>query len=1572
MADEFKLRAPDPIDQHINIVVDGAEDMAKTIRGMLEGADYHKYLKSEKDLVEDVLRLTKEYRSSLASGNSDMIADNAKELIKTFNSLKALSGDDLPNLFKNYDKISDVIGKVIRDFPKINSEFSPKVFGQASASLKYIEDELGGLEGFIDRFGSNSNIEKLQGDVERYRSSLIELRRDYQDLSEAKQEADRELEGFKAGTGFDQLKEDLEEARRELEGIRETFSEKFTSFLEGNGYANPRWMGQFDVYFERIENGTYTADQAIREVVDDLGYLFPNASAAIDPTKAKFDELTNILTEMSGKIDQVFTKLNTSTNAAFAEDLRQTMVAASDVSEGAKQRLEAIQPGQLQSVFDVLLEIVKAGGEAEGSVQKIDANIVRLVESMRALASVNIDNLDSVDSILRRLYNLDGAKFSSKQFENLRLALDSISRITDLDKLSALSTVRLDGFKDLKVSKTIEHLANNLPAIASVRVGNLQKLSQVDLTKFNDLKISKSNLENFQELTKALGEYAEALRVVNKASETPKQANPARATQSTSPAAGGSDPASISADAQQATVSVGALQVALEQLKVVKSSLQKETGQIWKSEELESEKQQLKELEQLYSDWITMFSDLNSKAGKNATPEDVAATVALLKEQAQAIREKIAAIQQSRQAAQEEAAAAEEAARKEQAAAEASTEAKRDQAAASRDAAKEEEEAARKSEESQQKRFNMIKQVQSLLDRVTASQRNWTQAQGGDSSGAYASLSGYIKELEQLLVLLEKEDADLPSIKEKLASLSAEYAKSAGEIKGAGENTKTFGQRVKEAAAQFGQWFSLTRVVMMLWRELKQLVKESIEVDTKMNQLRIVTRASDEEFQKFGKDVGAIAKEIGASMTDLIDSATTYARLGYSIDESEGLAKYTSMLTKVGDIEVSDAQNAVTAIIKAYKDLDAADIETILDKLVTVGNNFPISVEQIAAGMNNAASTLAAAGNSFEESVALLTAANTVVQNASKASTGLRTIAARLRNTKTDLEELGEDMTEANYQELVQQLTKFRVSLTDANGEFRSTYAIMKDIAAQWDNMTNMEQSALATAMSGTRQQAIFFSIVEQFKEASGAMDAMANSAGALEEAYSVRMESVEAHIDQFKASLQEIGASTFTSDFLNTFIDLGTHLLKAVKGVTDLVGALGGLKTVLFAVAGVLATINANLIFNKISGFITGIPKAISGVASFARSLGEAGKAFYSMATNMDVAAVDGARTTSVFHLMSDALKSAGLSASAASLAMGSLVAVIAVASIAIAAYNKHLQAVAEARKQAISGGTSAANEAKAVYDTYEAYRNAQQAYDQNQISTEELTKAKQDLAAAIGAEGDATKQTAEELKALTLTELTQELNDVESAVASANAALVDFVDKRPIDVGGDAVEGLTSLYLQKLGYGNTSQWDTGNFQFRWNSDFDTPAKKITALNALYDYLISRRKEIIESTGQMATATAEERKEYDNIQSVLSELGPAIEDRNSALQHEAEINRQISGVERGLVETEGELADAVTETSTAYKDGASILTEFGESLDNVQSRVSSLSSALEKLQGGTLTLSENALPMAETEPGLY
>ena len=136
-------------------------------------------------------------------------------------------------------------------------------------------------------------------------------------------------------------------------------------------------------------------------------------------------------------------------------------------------------------------------------------------------------------------------------------------------------------------------------------------------------------------------------------------------------------------------------------------------------------------------------------------------------------------------------------------------------------------------------------------------------------------------------------------------------------------------------------------------------------------------------------------------------------------------------------------------------------------------------------------------------------------------------------------------MTTAKYDELVRSLTGLNIALVDVNGEYRSTYDIMADIASKWESMSTMEQAALADVVAGTRQQSVFFSLIGQFQEASGAMDSMANSANTLDEAYATYLDSTTAHINQFKAASQSLAANIFDSKFLSTMVDIGRVMLE-------------------------------------------------------------------------------------------------------------------------------------------------------------------------------------------------------------------------------------------------------------------------------------------------------------------------------------------------------------------------------------------------------------------------------------------
>jgi len=267
------------------------------------------------------------------------------------------------------------------------------------------------------------------------------------------------------------------------------------------------------------------------------------------------------------------------------------------------------------------------------------------------------------------------------------------------------------------------------------------------------------------------------------------------------------------------------------------------------------------------------------------------------------------------------------------------------------------------------------------LQRVTRAQENWSKAQNNPATrGEYQNLEAYKKQLNDMITSLHSGDGDVNRFAADLQKLNASFAHTQSVVTGAGAAVRSyFGTGLQQLASSMSYTFGFAAIVTKSIAEIRKMISTAVELDTAMNQLQIVTRSSTQDMENYAGSVSQIAKETAQSTKDLIDATTVYARLGYTIDESQTLAKYTAMLQNVGNIDSSAAQDAMTAIIKAF-DKDVTDVEDVMNKMVVVGNNFPISVSQVAEGMNNAGSMLHVAGNTLEQSIALLTASNVTVK----------------------------------------------------------------------------------------------------------------------------------------------------------------------------------------------------------------------------------------------------------------------------------------------------------------------------------------------------------------------------------------------------------------------------------------------------------------------------------------------------------------------------------------------------------------------------------------------------------------
>lgn len=177
---------------------------------------------------------------------------------------------------------------------------------------------------------------------------------------------------------------------------------------------------------------------------------------------------------------------------------------------------------------------------------------------------------------------------------------------------------------------------------------------------------------------------------------------------------------------------------------------------------------------------------------------------------------------------------------------------------------------------------------------------------------------------------------------------------------------------------------------------------------------------------------------------------------------------------------------------------------------------------------------------------------NTIVQNPNTVGTALKTLSLRIRGVKTELEEAGLEVegmaeTTSQLQAKLLALTDGKVNIMADANNFKNTTQILREMAAEWEHMTDVEQAAALELLGGKRQANTLSAVISNFDIVEDAIEASANSAGsALEENEKV-LDSIQGRINLFNNALQTFWNNLLSSDLIKTVVSWGTQIVKSL-----------------------------------------------------------------------------------------------------------------------------------------------------------------------------------------------------------------------------------------------------------------------------------------------------------------------------------------------------------------------------------------------------------------------------------------
>jgi len=433
----------------------------------------------------------------------------------------------------------------------------------------------------------------------------------------------------------------------------------------------------------------------------------------------------------------------------------------------------------------------------------------------------------------------------------------------------------------------------------------------------------------------------------------------------------------------------------------------------------------------------------------------------------------------------------------------------------------------------------------------------WLQNNSRAAKAYGSQLTGYINALRNMSTTGNRARSQLNLIAQGFKEVDA-AATSAG-LKG-----KTFADKLSGAFSSITRYISSATLIYAAIRAIRSGITTVVELDSALVDLKKTTDATADQLREFYYSSNDIAKQLGVTTKDVIQSAAEWSRLGYSIKDAETMAKTSSIFASISPgMDIDRATEGLVSTLKAYG-IEAEDaLDGVVSKINAIGNSQALSNADIVEFLTKSSAAMKEANNTLEQTIAIGTAATEITQDASAVGNALKTISMRIRGYDEETEEYVGDIEVLSGK--IADLTKTAktpggISLftDETKTTYKSTYELLKDISEIYDDLTDKQQAGLLEALAGKRQGQIIASILNNFGAVEKSLATMQDSAGNAAAEMAIIMDSLEYKINALKETAVGIWQNIFHSESFGTFIDFLTRVLGLIDSLTEKIGFFG------------------------------------------------------------------------------------------------------------------------------------------------------------------------------------------------------------------------------------------------------------------------------------------------------------------------------------------------------------------------------------------------------------------------------
>lgn len=504
-----------------------------------------------------------------------------------------------------------------------------------------------------------------------------------------------------------------------------------------------------------------------------------------------------------------------------------------------------------------------------------------------------------------------------------------------------------------------------------------------------------------------------------------------------------------------------------------------------------------------------------------------------------------------------------------------------------------------------------------------------------------------------------------------------------------------------------------------------------------------------------------IAINLGQTFDNVQEIAQNFAKAGLSWQDTLKATEAAVLALNVAELTATESSEGLIAVMQQFN-YEASELTYVIDVLNKAADKSAVDTADLLVALQKTGSYASAANLSLEETVGLIAALSKATaasgQNIGNALKSLFAYSSKASSLEmfaslsdemkaiVDMYEIGN----ASILDVWEGLADVMTNLSDAQA----------DLLEQWSSESGLETelgSALGDVYeqmtgvydtAGVYRKNYFIALLNNFDEVYNVMGKLSDAAGYTAEEQAKYMDTYEAKLNALNSQWQE---------FVNSeqgLLGLKKGLIDIASWLLNIIDSIGGIRTLLIALGGILATVLAP----KIAGFITSLPAKIS-----------------QLSTSLTILNLKLKTTGITFKSLGSALQGIfgviGVVATVVSTVVG-----------AISSANEAAkQAAEEARQASISAWSDIEEEALQLNDLYNKFRDFSEEQSLTSEQESEYKKVQEDIIELLGERAKAlntltagTEEYTQKLEELTQAEI-KEYRD--RAQAATTAQFGEFV---------------------------------------------------------------------------------------------------------------------------------------------------------------------------------------------------